>query len=188
MQRSSISKKLTGCRQAELDTAVAAIGQLARLDGLYANVSGGTLLPLGSITQAHCDETLDRNVWGVVFTVQKALRLLDKTTVGASVILAGSTTSVLGTVNFSIYSATKAAVRKLTRSWVLGLKGRAIRVKTLSPGAMHTWAWWNWLLRMSRSSRACSITSPPRCRRATWASRKTCQGRCLLRHRRLGLR
>ena len=55
-----------------------------------------------------------------------------------SVILAGSTTSSMGTANFSIYSATKAAVRNLARSWVLDLKGRAIRVNTLSPGATHT--------------------------------------------------
>jgi NAD(P)-dependent dehydrogenase (short-subunit alcohol dehydrogenase family) len=96
------------------------------------------MLPLGAITEAHYDETFDRNVKGVVFTVQKALPLLDKAPQGASVILAGSTTSILGTANFSIYSATKAAVRNLARSWVLDLKGRAIRVNTLSPGPVHT--------------------------------------------------
>lgn len=154
---------ITGRRQAELDAAVAAIGPQAhgvqadstkladldrlyaqvqaeqgRLDVLYANAGGGGMLPLGSITEAHFDETFDRNVKGVVFTVQKALPLLDKAAAGASVILAGSTTSVLGTANFSIYSATKAAVRNLARSWILDLKGRAIRVNTLSPGPIHT--------------------------------------------------
>jgi NAD(P)-dependent dehydrogenase (short-subunit alcohol dehydrogenase family) len=154
---------ITGRRQAELDKAVAAIGaqaqgvradstQLAdldrlyalvqerhgRIDVLYANAGGGDMLPLGAITEEHYDQTFERNVKAVVFTVQKALPLLDKATRGASVILAGSTTSVMGTANFSIYSATKAAVRNLARSWVLDLKGRAIRVNTLSPGPIHT--------------------------------------------------
>lgn len=154
---------ITGRRKPELDAAVAAIGPNAagvqadstrladldrlydevgarhgRIDVLYANAGGGGMLPLGDITEAHFDETFDRNVKGVVFTVQKALPLLDKATRGASVILAGSTTSAMGTAGFSIYSATKAAVRNLARSWILDLKGRAIRINTLSPGPTHT--------------------------------------------------
>jgi NAD(P)-dependent dehydrogenase (short-subunit alcohol dehydrogenase family) len=151
---------ITGRRQAELNAAVAAIGSNAvgvqadstkladldrlyegvkarhgHIDVLYANAGGGSMLPLGAITEAHFDETFDRNVKSVVFTVQKALPLL---ATGASVILAGSTTSIKGTANFSIYSASKAAVRNLARSWVLDLKGRSIRINTLSPGPTHT--------------------------------------------------
>ena len=154
---------ITGRRKPELDAAVAAIGPQAigvqadstkladldrlyeqvrerhgRLDVLYANAGGGSMLPLGALTEQHVDETFDRNVKAVIFTVQKALPLLDKAVNGASVILAGSTTSSMGTANFSIYSATKAAVRNLARSWILDLKGRAIRVNTLSPGPIHT--------------------------------------------------
>jgi len=154
---------ITGRRQAELDAAVAAIGPNAtgvqadstrladldrlydtvrerhgRIDVLYANAGGGGMLPLSEVTEAHVDETFGRNVKGVIFTVQKALPLLDKAVRGASVILAGSTTSVMGTANFSIYSATKAAVRNLARSWILELKGRNIRINTLSPGPTHT--------------------------------------------------
>ncbi len=154
---------ITGRRQAELDAAVTAIGPNAagvqadsgrladldrlyaevqarhgRIDVLYANAGGGGMLPLGAITEEHYDDTFDRNVKGVVFTVQKALPLLDKAARGASVILAGSTTSSMGTASFSIYSATKAAVRNLARSWVLDLKGRNIRVNTLSPGPIQT--------------------------------------------------
>ena len=154
---------LTGRRQPELDAAVAAIGpnaagvradstklsdldrlydtvqtQHGRIDVLYANAGGGEMLPLGAITETHFDETFNRNVKAVVFTVQKALPLLEKASKSASVILAGSTTGVMGTANFSIYSATKAAVRNLARSWVLDLKGRAIRINTLSPGPIHT--------------------------------------------------
>ena len=71
----------------------------------------------------------------MLFTVQKALPLLVR---GASVILTGSTTSVQGTANFSVYSASKAAVRNFARSWILDLKDRGIRVNTLAPGVTET--------------------------------------------------
>jgi NAD(P)-dependent dehydrogenase (short-subunit alcohol dehydrogenase family) len=154
---------ITGRRQAELDAAVAAIGTSAagvradssrlsdldalyeqiearhgRIDVLFANAGGGSALPLGAITEEQFDDTFGRNVKGVLFTVQKALPLLDKAKAGASVIVTGSTTSITGTANFSVYSASKAAVRNLVRSWVLDLKGRNIRVNTLSPGPTHT--------------------------------------------------
>jgi NAD(P)-dependent dehydrogenase (short-subunit alcohol dehydrogenase family) len=74
-------------------------------------------------------------VKGTIFTVQKALPLLKD---GGSVILTGSGTSIKGTAAFSIYSASKAAVRNLTRSWILDLKGRSIRVNVISPGPIET--------------------------------------------------
>ncbi len=154
---------LTGRRQAELDAAVAAIraaggsatglrvdstklDQLdalyariaeehGRLDVLFANAGGGSMLPLGEITEAHFDDTFERNVKGVLFTVQKALPVLAD---GASVILTGSTAGSAGTAAFSVYSASKAAVRSFARSWILDLKPRGIRVNTLSPGATRT--------------------------------------------------
>ncbi|TPQ33596.1 SDR family NAD(P)-dependent oxidoreductase [Cupriavidus pinatubonensis] len=154
---------LTGRRQAELDTAVKSIreaggnatgvrvdstklGELdalyaqikeeqGHLDVLFANAGGGSMLPLGSITEEHYDDTFDRNVKGVLFTVQKALPLLAE---GASVILTGSTAGSAGTAAFSVYSASKAAVRAFVRSWILDLKDRRIRVNTISPGATRT--------------------------------------------------
>jgi NAD(P)-dependent dehydrogenase (short-subunit alcohol dehydrogenase family) len=74
-------------------------------------------------------------VKGVIFTVQSALPLLVE---GASVIVTGSNTRIMGTPAFSVYSATKAAVRNLVRSWILDLKGRGIGVNTVSPGPIHT--------------------------------------------------
>ncbi|PVX62729.1 SDR family NAD(P)-dependent oxidoreductase [Paraburkholderia unamae] len=151
---------ITGRRQAELEAAVKSIGDNAtgvrvdsskpteldalyaqigeekgRLDVLFANAGGGSMLPLGSITEEHFDDTFNRNVKGVLFTVQKALPLLSK---GASVILAGSTAGSAGTAAFSVYSASKAAVRAFARSWILDLKDRGIRVNTVSPGATRT--------------------------------------------------
>jgi NAD(P)-dependent dehydrogenase (short-subunit alcohol dehydrogenase family) len=67
----------------------------------------------------------------VLFTVQKALPLLAD---GASVILTSSTTSIKGTPAFSVYSATKAAVRNFARSWILDVKDRRIRINVISPG------------------------------------------------------
>lgn len=151
---------ITGRRQPELDAAVATIGSAAtgiradaavlsdldavyaqiaktagRLDILFANAGGGDMLPLGAITEEHFDRIFGTNVRGVLFTVQKALPLL---TDGATVILTSSTTSVKGTANFSVYSASKAAVRNFARSWALDLKDRRIRVNVISPGPVRT--------------------------------------------------
>lgn len=150
---------LTGRRQAELDAAVAQVGNATgvnvdstrpeqldalyariaaehgRIDVLFVNAGGGSMLPLGDITEQHYDDTFDRNVKSVLFTVQKALPLLAD---GASVILTGSTAGSSGTAAFSVYSASKAAVRAFARSWILDLKDRNIRVNTISPGATRT--------------------------------------------------
>jgi len=121
---------------ADLDRVYEQISsQAGRLDVLFANAGGGELLPLGQITEEHYDSTFDRNVKGLLFTVQKALPLLVD---GASIILNGSTTSSMGTAAFSVYSASKAAVRNFSRSWALDLKDRHIRVNTLSPGPTYT--------------------------------------------------
>ncbi len=151
---------ITGRRQAELDKAVAEIGSRAtgivadstdmadlnrlyaqvkadagRIDVLFANAGGGSHLALGAITEEQFDDTFGRNVKGVVFTVQKALPLLID---GASVILTGSTASIVAMPAFSVYGASKAAVRSFARHWTLDLKERHIRVNVLSPGPTAT--------------------------------------------------
>ncbi|MBP3126988.1 SDR family oxidoreductase [Thalassospira sp. ER-Se-21-Dark] len=105
------------------------------LDVLFANAGVGELVHLGEITSKHFDYTFDINVKGTVFTVQKALPLLKP---GSSIILTGSTTGVMGTPAMSIYSASKAAVRNLARSWAQDLRGTSIRVNVLSPGPTKT--------------------------------------------------
>ncbi len=151
---------ITGRRQETLDKALAQIegdvtgvqgdaSSLADLDRLYdvvqqrhsqidvvfANAGGGDFAPLGAITEQHYQEIFDTNVKGVLFTVQKALPVLRD---GASIILTSSTTGTAGTANFSVYSASKAAVRNFARSWILDLKDRGIRVNALSPGVTDT--------------------------------------------------
>jgi NAD(P)-dependent dehydrogenase (short-subunit alcohol dehydrogenase family) len=149
-----------GRRQEKLDAAAASLGPSARaiagsvsdaadldrlfdtvkqergtLDILFANAGTGALVPLTEITPAHYDETFDINVKGTIFTVQKGLKLMGE---GGSIILTGSTTGVMGTPAFSIYSASKAAVRNLARSWAQDLRGTGIRVNVLSPGPTLT--------------------------------------------------
>ncbi|MGY2736631.1 SDR family NAD(P)-dependent oxidoreductase [Sphingomonas sp. UYP23] len=151
---------ITGRRQGVLDQAAKEIGRGAigvqtdsanldeldllydkvrkeagRIDILFANAGGGGLLPLGEITEEQVDDTFGRNVKGVIFTVQKALPLMGK---GGSIILTGSTAGSRGTAAFSVYSASKAAVRNLARSWAVDLKGTGIRVNVVSPGPVRT--------------------------------------------------
>jgi NAD(P)-dependent dehydrogenase (short-subunit alcohol dehydrogenase family) len=151
---------ITGRRQSELDKAVAEIGgnafaiqadvsnladidriyeivrtKAGRIDILLANVGIYEFGALGEITEDHFDKTFDTNVRGLLFTVQKALPLLST---GASVILTGSIASIKGSPAFSVYNASKAAIRSFARSWIVDLKGRDIRVNVLSPGHTQT--------------------------------------------------
>jgi NAD(P)-dependent dehydrogenase (short-subunit alcohol dehydrogenase family) len=150
---------ITGRRQTGLDAAVAAIPNaigisvdsanlsdldrlfarvaqdMGRIDILFVNAGGGSLLPLGQITLEQYEDTFGRNVKGVLFTVQKALPFL---AAGASVILVGSTAGSSGLPAFSVYAASKAAVRSFARSWIVDLKGRDVRVNALSPGSTIT--------------------------------------------------
>lgn len=152
---------ITGRRQNELDKAVNQIGknvtgvqgdiskledldklydmikqEKGKLDILFANAGIGSFLPLGEITEEQVDRTFDINVKGTIFTVQKALSLFpDKV---GSIIVTGSTAGSIGNPAFSVYGASKAALRALVRNWILDLKGTEIRVNVVSPGAILT--------------------------------------------------
>jgi NAD(P)-dependent dehydrogenase (short-subunit alcohol dehydrogenase family) len=152
---------ITGRRQHELDEAVKKIGaqvtavrsdasklpdldklferikqEKGRLDVVFANAGGGSgLAPLGSITEEQYDQTFNTNVKGLLFTVQKALPLIPD---GGSIILNASIVSIKGMAAFSVYSATKAAVRSFARTWTTDLKDRKIRVNVVSPGPIET--------------------------------------------------
>ena len=151
---------ITGRRQKELDEAVKAIGanvsgvqgdiaQLADLDRLYqavarlkrridivfANAGVGEFVPFGAVTEEHFDRIFNINVRGTLFTVQKALPLLND---GGSIILNGSVASVKGTAAFGVYAASKAALRSFVRTWTTDLKDRRIRSNVVSPGPINT--------------------------------------------------
>ncbi len=152
---------ITGRRQKQLDDAVKSIGrnvtgirgdagnltdidhlfetvkaEKGHIDILFASAGYGEFnVPIGSITEENYDKTFGTNVKGTLFTVQKALPLLRD---GASVIMNGSIASVKGFPGFSVYNASKAAVRSFARTWTNDLKERRIRVNVLSPGTIDT--------------------------------------------------
>ncbi|MGC4943839.1 SDR family NAD(P)-dependent oxidoreductase [Kribbella sp. DT2] len=120
----------------DLDALFAAIEQFGRgLDIVHANAGGGELAALEEITPQMLDHTFGINVAGTVFTVQKALPLLNA---GATIVLTGSTSATDGTPNFSVYAATKAAIRSFGRTWAAELAQRGIRVNTIVPGPTNT--------------------------------------------------
>ncbi|MDO7884978.1 glucose 1-dehydrogenase [Hymenobacter cheonanensis] len=151
---------ITGRRQAELDVAVQTLGsqafgiqgdvssladldravatikeQKGRLDVLFANAGIAEFLPIDAVTEDHYDRQFDINVKGIVFTVQKALPLLPD---GAAIVVMSSVVGSKGFGGDSIYSATKAAIRSLARTWTTDLKARKIRVNAISPGPIET--------------------------------------------------
>jgi NAD(P)-dependent dehydrogenase (short-subunit alcohol dehydrogenase family) len=150
---------ITGRRQKELDEAVKAIGNnvtgvqgdiakltdldrlfdavatKGRIDVIFANAGVAEFAPFGKITEEHFDKLFDTNVKGTLFTVQKALPLLND---GGSIILNGSVGSVKGTPAFGVYGATKAALRSFVRTWTSDLKDRHIRSNVVSPGPTDT--------------------------------------------------
>jgi NAD(P)-dependent dehydrogenase (short-subunit alcohol dehydrogenase family) len=152
---------ITGRRQHELDTAVSEIGKnvmglqgdvsnLVDLDRLYsivkqekghidilfANAGLGEFARLGQISEEHFDKTFGVNVKGLLFTVQKAVPLFKDD--GGSIILNSSIAASKGVEGFSVYSASKAAVRSFARTWTVDLRRRKIRVNAVSPGQIDT--------------------------------------------------
>src|SRR5882724_7187691 len=154
---------ITGRRGAELAAAVKEIGrnvtgvqgdvsnvadverlfaqikqEKGKLDIVFANAGVVRYAALGAISEEFFDSIFDTNVKGVLFTVQKALPLLPN---GASIILSASMVGSKGLSAYSVYSATKAAVRSFARTWTTDLKERRIRVNAVSPGYIDTPPW-----------------------------------------------
>ena len=151
---------ITGRRQKELDAAVSEIGKNAigiqgdvsnltdldklyntvkdkkgHLDILFANAGIAQFARLGEISEEHFDKIFDINVKGLLFSVQKALPILQD---GSSIILNASVGSSKGIEETSVYSAAKAAVRSFARTWTADLRHRKIRVNAISPGPIDT--------------------------------------------------
>jgi NAD(P)-dependent dehydrogenase (short-subunit alcohol dehydrogenase family) len=151
---------ITGRRQSALDSAVDMLGGSAigirsdisllgdidrvfevindrygRLNILFANAGVGEFVPIEAVTEEHFDKTFGVNAKGTFFTVQKALPLMSD---GSSIILNGSIAASKGFPSFSVYGASKAAIRSYARTWIVELRGRGIRVNVISPGTVPT--------------------------------------------------
>jgi NAD(P)-dependent dehydrogenase (short-subunit alcohol dehydrogenase family) len=151
---------ITGRRKEQLDKAIKIIGknvtgilsdasnlqdldrlydgvrkEKSRIDILFASAGKGEQADITEVTEEQFDSTFNLNVRGTFFTVQKSLPLFND---GGSIILNGSIASIKGFPAFSVYSASKAAVRSFARTWTVDLKHRNIRVNVLSPGTIDT--------------------------------------------------
>lgn len=151
---------ITGRNQDALDSAVSEIGESAyaikgdvsklsdldslykevaerygKIDILFANAGIAQMAPFNQVTEDFYDNHFDINVKGLFFTVQKALPIMND---GGSIILNASVVSTKGFGNFSVYSATKAAVRSFARCWATDLAEQQIRVNAISPGPIET--------------------------------------------------
>jgi NAD(P)-dependent dehydrogenase (short-subunit alcohol dehydrogenase family) len=119
----------------DLDRLFEAVGKRGRLDIVFANAGVLERAPLGAITEEHVATLWGTNVKGVLFTVQKALPLLND---GGSIVVTGSVAGSKGTAASGVYAATKAAVRSFVRTWTSELKDRRIRSNVVSPGPIAT--------------------------------------------------
>jgi NAD(P)-dependent dehydrogenase (short-subunit alcohol dehydrogenase family) len=151
---------ITGRRQAELEAAVKELGDNVtgvqgdvskaedldrlyaavadsgrRLDVVFANAAILEVARIGDITDEQLDYQLGVDLKGVVFTVQKALPLLND---GGSIILNASNVAARGSDGIGVYAAIKAAIRSFARTWASELRDRKIRVNAVSPGATDT--------------------------------------------------
>jgi NAD(P)-dependent dehydrogenase (short-subunit alcohol dehydrogenase family) len=151
---------IVGRRQEQLDEAVKLIGrnvtgvrgdvsnlddldrlfntvkrEKGKIDILFASAGKGEAAKLGEITEEHFDAGFGLIVRGTLFTVQKALPLIND---GGSIIMTGSVASVKGFPGFGVYAASKSALRSFARTWLNELKSRNIRVNVLSPGQVDT--------------------------------------------------
>ena len=149
---------ITGRRQAELDKAVAEIGdnvtavqgdvsnlddldrlykdvaaKKGKLDVLFANAGIAEPKPTAAVSPEHYDKTFDINARGVFFAVQKALPLMKE---GGSIILNGSGAWQKGIPVYAVYSATKAALRSFVRTWTAELAGKGIRANMIDDGVI----------------------------------------------------
>ena len=109
--------------------------KFGKFDALFANAGIAKFAPVSATSEQLFDETFDINVKGLYFTVQKALPYLND---NASVVLNSSVVNSKGAPATSVYSASKAAVRSLARTFAAELVDRGIRVNVVSPGPIYT--------------------------------------------------
>jgi NAD(P)-dependent dehydrogenase (short-subunit alcohol dehydrogenase family) len=132
-----IGRNVTGVRADSAD-----LGDLDRLfetvkaktgtlDVLWASAGTGEQGRLGEITEEQFDAAFALNARGTLFTVQKALPLIND---GGSIFMTGSNAALRGYPNWSVYAASKALLPAYARVWVSELRDRRIRVNVLTPG------------------------------------------------------
>lgn len=110
--------------------------RFGRLDILVNNAGVAPVAPLNEITMNEYDSAFQVNVRGVVDTTRVALPLLQAS--NGSIINISSSIALRPLANMSIYSASKAAVSALTKSWGKELAKDGIRVNSVIVGPIET--------------------------------------------------
>jgi len=134
---------------AALQSDASSVGEIERLmsavrerfgvlDVLFVNAAVARPAPFDAVTEADFDHITAVNLKGTFFTIQKALPMLAPS---ASIILTTSIANQMGSPNFSVYAASKAALRSLAQTLGLELIARGIRVNAISPGPIATPIW-----------------------------------------------
>ncbi|MEZ0110519.1 NAD(P)-dependent dehydrogenase (short-subunit alcohol dehydrogenase family) [Catenulispora sp. EB89] len=120
----------------DLDRLYETVGkEKGSIDVLWASAGTGEQARLGEITEAQFHDAFSLNARGTLFTVQKALPLLND---GASIFMTGSNASLRGFPGWSVYAGSKAVQQAWARVWLNELKDRRIRVNVLTPGQVAT--------------------------------------------------
>ena len=105
------------------------------VDALFVNAGVTASVPFGEVKEEMYDRLFDINAKGPYFTVQALAPLLRE---GSGVVLTTSVVNVLGIDGTSVYSASKAALRSMTRTLARELLPRGVRVNAVSPGPIDT--------------------------------------------------
>ena len=117
---------------AEIEAAMKKIKErFGRIDALFVNAGVGKFVPFEMVTEEFFDETVDINMKGVFFTVQKAIPLMSR---GSAIVLNASINAHLGMPGTTVYGATKAAVINMAKTLPADLLEKNIRVNAISPG------------------------------------------------------
>jgi NAD(P)-dependent dehydrogenase (short-subunit alcohol dehydrogenase family) len=132
----TLAVKADVSKLADIDRLYAQVAaKFGKIDAIFANAGIAKFAPVADSSEQMFDETFDINVKGMFFTLQKAVPHLND---NAGIVLNSSVVNSLGTPNASVYSASKAAVRSLARTFAAELVGRGIRVNVVSPGPIVT--------------------------------------------------